>query len=200
MRLPYSSIAAILYSLASRKYELPRIGLLSDSHGRASTTRQAVNVLLEAGAQCIIHLGDVGTIDVIDELLVTPNPAGGPARTTDDIDAIAVHLVFGNVDWDRAAMSRYAQSLGLIVDDPVGKMKLDDGRELLFLHGDDAAAMAAAMDCGAAYVCHGHSHRTRDERIGKTRVINPGALFRAQSYTAALLDTDADSLVFLPVE
>ena len=157
-------------------------------------------MLLEAGAQIIIHLGDVGSIEVIDELLVAPHPAGGAPKQAAGGDGVQVHLVFGNVDWDRNSMSRYAESLGISVDDPVGKLELDDGRELLFLHGDDAAAMASAMESGAAYVCHGHSHRTRDERIGKTRVLNPGALFRAQSYTVALLDTDADTVEFLPVE
>ena len=34
----------------------------------------------------------------------------------------------------------------------------------------------------------------RDERIGRTRVINPGALQRARRYTVALLDTEMDAL------
>lgn len=175
---------------------MSKIGLLSDSHGRAATTRRAVEVLLEAGAQSLLHLGDVGSVEVIDELVV------GPV----DGKAVEVRLVFGNVDWDRASMSQYATHLGLIVDDPVGRLTLSaegevkSGRELIFLHGDDAQAMAAALEAKPAYLCHGHSHRPRDERNGPTRIINPGALFRAQSYTVALLDTETDELKFFPVE
>lgn len=175
---------------------MSKIGLLSDSHGRATTTRRAVEILLEAGAQSLVHLGDVGSVEVIDELVVEP-VAG---------KAIEVRLVFGNVDWDRASMSQYAQHLGLIVADPVGKLTIavDGGsaaaREMIFLHGDDAEAMAAALEAKPAYLCHGHSHRPRDERSGPTRIINPGALFRAQSYTVAILDTDTDELKFFPVE
>lgn len=178
---------------------MPKIGLISDSHGRATTTRRAVEILLEAGAQMLIHLGDVGSVEVIDELVV--EPVGGKA--------IEVRLVFGNVDWDRASMAQYAQHLGLLVCDPVGRLPLSAAkvpvdakavRELVFLHGDDAEAMTSALAANPAYLCHGHSHRPRDERSGVTRIINPGALFRAQSYTVALLDTDTDELKFFPVE
>ena len=34
-------------------------------------------------------------------------------------------------------------------------------------------------------------------RIGRTRVINPGALFRASEKTVALLDTDTDRLEYV---
>ncbi len=49
------------------------------------------------------------------------------------------------------------------------------------------------------YLLQGHTHVRHDERIGKTRVINPGALHRAREKTVALLDTATDRLVFLPV-
>lgn len=34
---------------------------------------------------------------------------------------------------------------------------------------------------------HGHTHRRRAERLGRTLVVNPGALFRAATRTVALL-------------
>lgn len=154
-----------------------------------------MEVLLAAGAQSLIHLGDVGSLEVIDEM-VLPAANGRPA--------IDVRLVFGNVDWDRASMGQYAGHLGLTVADPVGAMPVGTGgdgkaREIIFLHGDDSTAMTAALAAEPAYLCHGHSHHPRDERAGATRIINPGALFRAQAYTVALLDTDADTVTFLPV-
>jgi len=48
-------------------------------------------------------------------------------------------------------------------------------------------------------VIHGHTHRWRDEVIGRTRFINPGALHRASSWTVALLDCSSDQLRMLPV-
>jgi predicted phosphodiesterase len=55
------------------------------------------------------------------------------------------------------------------------------------------------MTDGVDYLLHGHSHEVRDERVGRTRIINPGALCRAARYTAAILDPDADALEVLEV-
>lgn len=167
---------------------LPKIGLLSDSHGRSSTTRRGVEVLLQHGAEVLVHLGDVGTVEVIDALAV--------ARP--GIGQMEAHLVFGNTDWDRDALAEYADGLGLWVDDPLGRIALEEG-ELAFCHGHEEQLLHQAMAQRVRYLCHGHTHRASDVRRGPTRVINPGALFRAQSYTVALLDTANDALAFYPV-
>ena len=49
------------------------------------------------------------------------------------------------------------------------------------------------------YLLHGHTHVRRDERVGKVRIINPGALHRAREKTVAVLDTDTDRLTFVRV-
>jgi predicted phosphodiesterase len=48
-------------------------------------------------------------------------------------------------------------------------------------------------------VLHGHTHEIRDERVGLTRVINPGALHRAARYTAAVLEPASDRLEIIVV-
>jgi len=45
----------------------------------------------------------------------------------------------------------------------------------------------------------GHTHVRQDLRVSKMRIINPGALHRANPKTVALLDTSADSLEFLEI-
>lgn len=169
---------------------MPRIGLLSDSHGRAATTRHAVQTLLDQGADVLLHLGDVGTVEVIDALAAH---APGQGRQ------IEAHVVFGNTDWDAAALGDYARDLGIAVDHPLGRLALRGGA-LVFCHGHVAADMQRALAEGARYLCHGHTHRALDQRAGPTRVINPGALFRASEYTVALLDTEEDALRFLSVQ
>jgi len=170
---------------------LAHIGLLSDSHGRAATTRHGVQLLLDAGAEVLIHLGDVGTVEVIDALCVNHPQTG---------EQIQARLVFGNTDWDCDALAEYAGDLDVAVDHPVGRLSLDDGGELVFCHGHEYGPMQQALDDGVQYLCHGHTHRQADERQANTRVINPGALFRAETYSVALLDTQADRLQFLAVD
>ncbi|MFA9477279.1 metallophosphoesterase [Phycisphaerales bacterium AB-hyl4] len=169
---------------------MPRIGLLSDSHGRAKTTRLAVEVLLSQEVDLLVHLGDVGTVEVIDALAGEISQRSG--------QPIEAHLVFGNTDWDTDALARYARELGVHVDDPVGRLPVEQGT-LVFCHGHQADVLHQAIAEQVRYLCHGHTHRTLDQRQGSTRVINPGALFRAQRYTVAVLDTADDELTFYPV-
>jgi hypothetical protein len=103
--------------------------------------------------------------------------------------------VFGNTDWDAASLARYAESLGVEVDHPVGRIEAD-GKTVVFQHGHQEAAMTQALAEGVDYLCHGHSHRQRDEMVGPTHVVNPGALFRAAEYTVAVLDTATDRVEF----
>ncbi len=145
-------------------------------------------MLVEAGAEVLLHLGDIESEKVLDEM-VTVFPGGG---------VVPVQVVFGNVDWNAAELARYAEALGITVAHPVGSLMFDD-RELVFLHGDDRRAMDAAVARGVAWVCFGHTHHPTDERCGATRLINPGALHRASTYTVALLDTTSDQLRFYSV-
>jgi putative phosphoesterase len=155
------------------------IGILSDSHGRAEITGRAVRGLRERGAEMLLHLGDVGTEAVIDELV------GHDAR-----------LVLGNCDFPPAPLRRYATYLGIAVDDPMGRLEVG-GRRIAFTHGHLDHLMEQALAEGVDYLLHGHTHEARDERIGRTRVINPGALHRAARYTAAILDPAAGRVELL---
>ncbi|MEM6550953.1 MAG: metallophosphoesterase family protein [Planctomycetota bacterium] len=157
---------------------MAKIGLLSDSHGRTQTTLRAVDLLLEQGIDVLLHLGDVGGVEVVDALAVE----GVTDRPVES------RLVFGNTDWDIPAMSKYAQTLGILVDHPTGRLEVD-GKRLAFCHGHIEADLDAALRDGVDYLCHGHTHRFTNELHGSTRVINPGALFRASRYTVAVLDT-----------
>jgi putative phosphoesterase len=157
------------------------VGVLSDSHGRVEPTRLAVAALRGRGAKLLIHLGDIGTEAVIDELVGTP-----------------CRIVFGNCDLDIGGLTRYAGLVEVQVDHPMGRVVIG-GREIVYTHGDRPGLLEAAIRDGAAYLLHGHTHELRDERVGGTRVINPGALFRASRYTAALLDPGHDRLEVLEI-
>lgn len=172
------------------------IGLLSDSHGRAGITRRAVQLLLDRGAKLLLHLGDIGTSEVLDALAPgMPRSQTGAGAGPGPIES---HLVFGNADVDARGLATHARMLGLRVDHPAGRLDLA-GRALVFTHGDNPALLARALAEGVAYLCHGHSHHREDQRRGPTRIINPGALCRAAGYSVALLDTDHDRVDFIPV-
>lgn len=168
---------------------MTHLGLLSDSHGRAETTRLAVELLIDRGADILIHLGDVGSVQVIDALAEI-NP-----KTKNQIES---HMVLGNTDWDGQALTRYAQDLGVHVHDPAGQIEID-GCQIAFSHGHLPAVMGHFLDAGVDYLLHGHTHVQSDQPQGKTRVINPGALFRASRYTVALLTPKVGALAVMEV-
>lgn len=169
---------------------MTRIGLLSDSHGRSAGTQRAARLLIERGADLLVHLGDVGGEPVIDALV---EGLDGDGKLSP-----GVHLVFGNTDERIETLAEYARDLGVTVNHPLGRVEAD-GRTVLFTHGDVRRLMDQALSQQPDYLLHGHTHRQRDERIGATRIINPGALHRAPEYSAALLDLTADELTFVPV-
>ena len=157
------------------------IGIISDSHGEITRTRQAMLKLVESGCKKFIHLGDIEVVEVLDELI-----------------GFDVSLVFGNCDWG-VRLYEYAVQVGIDVRDGADVITVD-GKRIAFLHGHDENKYFEFLDDGVDYLLHGHTHEKRDEMVGKTRCINPGALHRARMYTVAVLDTQDDSLVFLEVD
>jgi len=158
------------------------IGVLSDSHGDVDMTARAVAALIARGSEVLLHLGDIGGEDVIDELVGHRS-----------------HIVFGNCDWSIEAMTHYAAGVGLAVDHPMGVIKAD-GRRIAFTHGDNAGLMQQALDDGVDYLLHGHTHTVADSHVGGTRVICPGALHRATRYTCALLEPARDRVHWIDID
>lgn len=159
-----------------------KIGILSDTHGQVQMTSIALRQLQDAGAEFFIHCGDVGGAHIVDLL------AGLPAV-----------FVWGNTDYDRHDLQRYAKLIGVSCHGAIADLQLD-GKRICVLHGDDHRARSrilAEQTCD--YLLQGHTHHRDDSRAGRIRLINPGALHRAAEKTVALLDTRTDSVRFFPV-
>jgi len=146
-------------------------------------------MLIDHGADMLIHLGDVGSVEVIDAMAAV-HPGQGTA--------IESHLVFGNCDWDTRALTQYANDLGVHVHDPSGVITVD-GCQIAFTHGDKAPVVQQLLADEPDYLLHGHTHVLADYALGQTRVINPGALFRASRYTAALLTPASGTVQVLEI-
>lgn len=153
-----------------------KIGIMSDTHGDLTTTRQAVELLLSAGAEALVHCGDIGSELCLEELAQSGVP---------------VYAVAGNVD-DRLSLATRAQELGVKWGDLCVETPLGEGKLAAVTHGDVAAMLTELVDSGRyAYVLTGHTHRGRAEQRGRTTIINPGALHRAAVRSVCLLDTSS---------
>ena len=166
-----------------------KIGIVSDTHGRSRRLRAALAELLDRGVEAIVHCGDVGSIGCAETL----GEAGVP-----------VYVVAGNMDRrSLGPLKAEADELGLHFNPEAIMLPLPDGRYLAATHGNDVTVLERLVEIDrVAYVCHGHTHRRRDEVIGDTRLINPGALAHARPRptSCALLDTDTDALEFIDMD
>ena len=172
------------------------LGILADTHGDGRIAAQALRVLDAAGADVIVHCGDVGGEAVFNEL------AGRRAR-----------FVWGNSDQPGPLLNAYVRSLGLVVPMEVPLRLELAGRTIAVFHGHEPQfdrlfelagageiALLEELLSGADYVLFGHWHRAFDERFGSARLINPGALYRVRTRSVATLDLRRDVLRFWYVD
>jgi len=159
-----------------------RIGLLSDSHGDAKITREAMELLAANGAKHYIHCGDLCSDNVIAEL------AGYDAR-----------FVFGNCDDVGPALRKYVQSLDLPWPDGPFTIEIA-GKRIGVCHGHESEYRKLLHDTSLDYLFHGHSHIMADTRGGHPRVINPGALYRAAIHSVAIVDLTTEVATFFDVD
>jgi len=162
-----------------------KIGILSDMHNDRQTLVAALKVFARENIRTVICCGDVTDPDLIALF------AG-----------LELHLVEGNIDHDPKGLSRAAQRLGNGSTFGLGYSTTLDGKRLIALHGHLADVLNDAIRSGLFdYVLHGHTHRRRDERSGRTRLINPGALggTRHEPRSCAVLDVGKDQLRFIEI-
>jgi putative phosphoesterase len=160
-----------------------QIGVVSDSHGRQPAVIAALGQLRERGIQTVLHCGDIDD-----------------AETVALFRGLDAHFVLGNCDWDKEGLRAAIKEVGARLHESWGHLELA-GVKLAFLHGDDKGLMREVENSGAVdYLFYGHTHQAEEHRTGKTRVINPGALHRAQPKTFVVLDLTSGRAESLTVE
>ena len=159
-----------------------KIAILSDTHGRQRTTEAALDVLRERNITTVLHCGDI-----------------------DDPETVALfrgldaHFVWGNCDWDQEGLRAAMAEVGATLHEHWGNLELG-GRKVAFLHGDDKGLMRDVEHSGHFdYLFYGHTHQAEEHRTGPTRVINPGALHRANPKTFIILDLATDTVESLAI-
>lgn len=150
-----------------------RIGIVSDSHGHVENCWPAVRMLESLQVEVILHCGDVGTAEVLRQFAQWP-----------------VHFVLGNCDDPQTDWGEADQAL-LQGHGKFAELELD-GKKIALLHSDDIRKFHSTVHSGEYdLVCYGHTHVAKQENVGKTLVLNPGALYRANRHTIAIYDTES---------
>lgn len=143
-----------------------KICIVSDSHDRADALAQAVRAAAAAGAELVVHCGDVIGVNTLRKAMA----AGLP-----------LHVIHGNNLGDPQAMHGVARDSGgkLHYHGPDARLELA-GRRIFVVHYPEYGhAMACTGDWDL--VCCGHDHKAsvrsvRNIKGGETFLVNPGTV------------------------
>ena len=151
-----------------------RLAIVSDTHGHVENTRQAVRMLESLEVERLLHCGDIGTPEVIEQLA-----------------AWQCDYVLGNCDYDRESLQKAIDDAGQTLHGQFGDLVIA-GCKIALLHSHDRQKFRE-VTCSGNYdlVCYGHSHLASIDRQGSTMVLNPGALYRANPHSIAVVDLPA---------
>ncbi len=159
------------------------IAVVSDTHGHVGSTEAAVRLLGRKKVAAVVHCGDIGSPSIVPLFAAWPT-----------------HFVFGNVDHNEGALARAIAEAGQVCHGRFGRVDLA-GRRIALLHSDDRDLFADTVNSGEwDLVCYGHTHVAEQHRVGRTLVLNPGALFRATPHTLAIVDLATLSATHVAVE
>jgi putative phosphoesterase len=162
-----------------------RLGILSDTHNQLPRTRRAVELLRKEGAEVLVHCGDLTGTEVVAACAVLP-----------------CYFALGNNDADNVPDLQEAMAeAGGVCLGWGGEITFSagPGKRVAVTHGHMGTDVRRLLAARPDYLLSGHSHFASDHRDGATRRINPGALYRADEFTVALLDLETDALRFLTV-
>jgi len=148
-----------------------RIAIFSDTHSRYATVEKALRLLQERKINVVLHCGDIED-----------------SETVWLFQGFTAHFVFGNCDTERHSIRQAVHGIGEHVYDGYGYVELE-GVKIAFTHGDDPRLLHDLEVSGAFdFLFYGHTHKAEEHRTGPTRVINPGALHRANPKSFVVLD------------
>src|SRR5579871_1363486 len=158
------------------------LGIISDTHDQLARTRAAVELLRRAGAEAIVHCGDLTGPPIVEA-----------------IAELSSWFVFGNNDVDAVIELRQAAvEFGSTCLGWGGTFDFG-GHRVGVTHGHSNAYFKEVLAKQPEFLLYGHFHDPSDETIGSVRRINPGALYRAKEYTAAILDPSSGQLKWLQI-
>lgn len=154
------------------------IGIISDIHDNVYALRVVVGILKEKGVDLVVHCGDT----------VSPLTLG-------ELAELKTKVIFGNCDGERQGLSQVAAKLGFEEITEVKEFEYK-GKKFFVCHGKNKALLQQKIASQQYdYILTGHTHVLRDEKVGKTRIINPGTLYLGDDLnTIALLDPEKDIL------
>jgi putative phosphoesterase len=158
------------------------VGIISDTHEDIRMISRALTVIKERNPALVIHCGDIISPPVVERF-----------------EGLPMRFVFGNNDGERSGLKKKCEELHFspIEDTAIFEFA---GKKFFVNQGTRMSVIDEAVSKQEYdYVLHGHTHEKRDEVVGKTKIINPGALFAAAEFSIAFLDPRSGDVQFVEI-
>ena len=170
------------------------VGIMSDTHDQLPNVDKAVKILVDSGAELVLHAGDYCSPFVISHFKPFKGKFIG---------------VFGNNDGDHEFLKKRFIEFGLDIRGIFAEIKIDNLRVAL-LHGGEPCSppgpseLLKSLIDGECYdaIIHGHVHEAKAYRKGKTLIINPGEVcgYLTEKPSIALWDTKTMDVKIIPIQ
>lgn len=159
-----------------------RIGLISDTHNEHRNLDLALSRFRQDGITTILHAGDITRPPVLHKM-----------------EGFDVWIARGNMDRAPDLITEATTLFGKGHFLALHDITMAD-KHIALLHGDQWNTWSKLIQSHHYdYVISGHTHKSNDERFGRTRAINPGALGsnRIERPGYAVLNLETDTLEFI---
>ncbi len=140
---------------------MKKIAIISDSHDNIPNINKALDFINQEKIDTILHCGDISSPDTLNKTIKIRFPG-------------KLYFVCGNAG-DPYLLKKMAEiTPNFYFFDPVGKIKIND-KKISFCHFPETARKLA-LDNKSDIIFHGDTHKPWEERVKKTKIINPGNL------------------------
>ena len=168
-----------------------KIGIISDTHDNIPTCNKLIPRFLDENIEVLIHCGDI--IAPFMKRVFVPLYEKG----------VKMYGVIGNNDGEKSGLMEVLGPIMELTPD-FFELEFDDKQFLIVHHLPESLIHSFAVSRKFDYILKGHLHEKRNEKIGKTRIINPGEAcgYLTGIGSIAILDTDSDTVEYIdiPVE
>ncbi len=159
-----------------------KIGILSDTHNDSENIQRTLQVFERYQVSSLLHCGDVTSLASLQWFTEYP-----------------LILTFGNGDVATGEMKAYLKGCNNSNEALYQYEWNLNGKRIAATHGhlreiNDSILRQQNVD----YFFHGHTHEKVDSWVGRTRVINPGAVVRTgnNSSSVCIFDPEMETIVF----
>ena len=134
------------------------LGVVGDTHNRLSNVEKIIDIFNEKNVDKVIHTGDITQAKTLSRFSRLSCPLIG---------------VYGNNDLEEEGLKDVAEQNGFNFQLPPFLLKISNKKIAIFHEPEDFKNFLK-KDPSIQLIIHGHTHRYRNENIGKVKIINPG--------------------------